>query len=59
MHAVPPPSHWSCQVLFVSFESVGSKAMSSLYVTILHYVGLHLLLCLQIKLEKSEPQWVS
>ena len=46
----PPPSQWRCQVLFISFEFVGSKAMSSLYVTILCYGGLHLLLCLQIKL---------
>jgi len=55
MHAVSSlslsiPPHWSCQMLFISFEFVGSKAMSSLYITILHYGGLHLLLCLQIKL---------
>lgn len=44
MHASPPhSSHWSCQVLFVSFEFVGSKAVSSLYITILNYGGLHLL----------------
>lgn len=37
-------------MLFVSSVFVGSKAMPSLYVTIVHYGGLHLLLCLQIKL---------
>jgi len=38
----------AAQVLCVSFEFVGSKAMSSLYVTILRYATLYFLLCLQI-----------